>query len=85
MPNSFPITGVPIVDGHPIPERQDVDKWFRNRNVGSNPYQLSLFVRALLKLMNKDPTDELSYFGIAGQHYSHRWKTGSPERHTETN
>lgn len=85
MAKSFPITGVPLVPGYPLPERQDVDRWFGNCNLTRNAYQLSLFVRALLVLMGKDPTDEQSYFAIAGQHYSHRWKTRSPERHTETN
>lgn len=67
MSKSFPIKGVPFNPSFPLPERQDVDRWFRNRIFRQNAYQLSLFVRALLVLVEKDPTDELSFFAIAGQ------------------
>lgn len=66
---SFPIKAIHFNRSFLLPERQDVNRWFCNRILRQNAYQLSLFVRALLILLEKDPTDELSFFAIAGQQY----------------
>lgn len=51
MAKSFPITGL----GPAVEERQDIDIWFSKRTSRHESLQLSLLVRALLILMEKDP------------------------------
>ena len=66
MSKSFPITGIKVPAGNPIPERPDIDIWFSKRTSRHESLQLSLLVRALTILMDKNPDDELSFFSIAG-------------------
>lgn len=66
MAKTFPITGIKVPAGDPLPERPDIDLWFSKRTSRHESLQLSLVVRALSILMKKDPDDKLSYFSIAG-------------------
>ena len=60
---TFPITGIPLVPGQPLPTRQEVTTWYQN---DANSHQVSLFMQALTVFMNVPIEERLSYFQIAG-------------------
>jgi hypothetical protein len=61
---TYPIQGIPLVLGQPLPLRQEITAWFDNYE--QNKYQISLFIQALDRL-KKVPIEELlSFFQIAG-------------------
>ena len=61
--STFPIVGIPTPEGHPIPLRQEITAWADDRE---NAHQVSLFLRALIKIKDLPVEDQLGYFQIAG-------------------
>ena len=61
----YPIKGIPVEDGKPIPLRLEIDDLWQ-ANTLEHENQKSLFVRALQILQDTDPDERLSYFQIAG-------------------
>ncbi|KAF7156278.1 hypothetical protein CNMCM5623_009671 [Aspergillus felis] len=68
MANYYPITGIPVPVRQDPPPRREVASWA----VSSEPVdqiQVSLFIRAVRKLQEKNPIqDKLSFYQIAGIH-----------------
>jgi tyrosinase len=66
---SYAITGIPMPTHpdpqHPIPLRKEVTAWASDPE---NAVQFSLFIQALVKFQQMDPTDKLSYYQVAGIH-----------------
>lgn len=60
---TFPITGIPLVPGQPLPTRQEVTTWYEN---DASSHQVSLFMQALTAFMSIPIEERLSYFQIAG-------------------
>ena len=60
---TYPIVGIPVQDGQPLPLRQEITAWANNEG---NDYQLSLFLRSLAKLKDKPVEEKLGFFQIAG-------------------
>ena len=60
---TYPIVGIPVQPDQPLPLRQEISTWVNNDD---NRYQVSLFLRALAKLMAKPVEDKLGYFQVAG-------------------
>jgi hypothetical protein len=42
--STYPIRGIPVPQGSPIPTRQELTRWFDNPD---NAIQVSLFIQAL--------------------------------------
>ncbi|KAK4696632.1 hypothetical protein P7C71_g1311, partial [Lecanoromycetidae sp. Uapishka_2] len=59
---TYPIVGIPIQHGQPLPLRQEITAW---QNDDDNRYQVSLFLRALTNFKAKAVEDPLGYFQIA--------------------
>lgn len=67
MSKSYPITGIPVRDGEPTPARRELSSWSIS-TTREDQIQVSLFIRALRQLEDKDPlNDELSFYRIAGR------------------
>lgn len=64
MSEIYPITGIPVEAGEPLPQRRDCKVWASDYE---NSIQVSLFIRALRKFYNIDYQDDKSYFRIAGR------------------
>ena len=60
---TYPITGIPLVPGAPLPVRQEITAWYTNSD---NKYQVSLFVQALQIFKGIHVTERLSFFQVAG-------------------
>ncbi|PKX95965.1 tyrosinase [Aspergillus novofumigatus IBT 16806] len=69
MANYYPITGIPVPVGQDPPPRREISSWA----VSSEPVdqiQVSLFIRAVRKLQEKNPIkDKLSFYQIAGRQW----------------
>ncbi|KJK87485.1 hypothetical protein H633G_08670 [Metarhizium anisopliae BRIP 53284] len=64
----YPITGIPVQPGEQAPARRELASWSTS-TVPEDQIQVSLFIRALQKMQDKNPLEELlSYFQIAGIH-----------------
>lgn len=62
----YPITGIPVQPGQQAPPRRELASWSTS-TVPEDQIQVSLFIRALQKMQDKNPLEELlSYFQIAG-------------------
>ncbi|KAJ5925145.1 hypothetical protein N7454_007784 [Penicillium verhagenii] len=68
----YPITGVPLSDGVTaasssveVPIRREIDSWSKD---ATNEKQVKLFVLALYRFQQMDPTVRESYFQVAGIH-----------------
>lgn len=62
---TYPITGIPVPQGQPIPTRPEINQL----SSGSNPRlkkQLSLYIRALSELQRKPVEDKLGFYQLAG-------------------
>jgi tyrosinase len=62
---TYPISGIPVPSGSPIPMRQEIDAWSQNPD---NAIQVSLFVQALTRFQKISFKDQLSYYQVAGIH-----------------
>ncbi|KAG8405442.1 hypothetical protein J3458_022097 [Metarhizium acridum] len=64
----YPITGIPIPSGEVTPARREISSWWTSI-VPEDQIQVSLFIRALREMQDKNPLQELlSYYQIAGIH-----------------
>lgn len=63
MTLTYPIVGIKVDGGRPLPLRQEISAWANNVD---NRYQVSLFLRALAKLQAEPVDKKLGYFQIAG-------------------
>ncbi|KAG5943650.1 hypothetical protein E4U60_006532 [Claviceps pazoutovae] len=73
----FPVTGVPVAAGADVPARLNVNDLYSK----GGP-QWDVYIRALRSLQDKDESDPLSYFQVAGIHglpYI-EWENGGPLR-----
>ncbi|EXF80489.1 hypothetical protein CFIO01_12464 [Colletotrichum fioriniae PJ7] len=62
---TYPIKGLPVPTGGPIPQREEITAW---RNNPKNAIKVSLFIQALNIFQTMDPDDKLSYYQVAGIH-----------------
>ena len=60
----YPIQGVPVRPGQPLPLRMNFNDWSSNHE---KSISVSLFIRALQMWYDMDYEKMLSYFRIAGQ------------------
>ena len=60
---TYPITGVPLVSGQPLPLRQEITAWVEEPK---NKRQVSLFLRALRAIKEMPIEDKTSFFQLAG-------------------
>ncbi|KAH0556229.1 hypothetical protein GP486_005845 [Trichoglossum hirsutum] len=58
---TYPIRGIPVPSGSPIPVRQEITSWYGDQN---NAVQVSLFIQALTKFEKIDFKEKLSYFQV---------------------
>jgi hypothetical protein len=66
MSSTYPITGIPVPPGAQIPVRTEICIWSKS-DKHENRIQVSLFIRALRELQEKDTlTDQLSFYRLAG-------------------
>src|ERR1700722_677388 len=65
MSSTYPIKGIPLVPGQPLPTRKEITAWYSN---DENALQVSLFIQALNLFQKMPATDQLSYFRVAGIH-----------------
>ncbi|KAL4916116.1 hypothetical protein BDW62DRAFT_212143 [Aspergillus aurantiobrunneus] len=64
----YAITGIPVPEGEATPARPEISSWSRS-DVLQDQIQVSLFIRALRKMQDRDPVnDPLSFYQIAGVH-----------------
>ena len=61
--NTYPIKGIPLVQGQEIPVRREITAWVSDP---SSKYQVSLFIQSLAKLQAIPVEERLSYFQVAG-------------------
>ncbi|KAJ0325697.1 hypothetical protein COL5a_007203 [Colletotrichum fioriniae] len=62
---TYPIKGLPVPTGGPIPQREEITAW---RNNPKNAIKVSLLIQALNIFQTMDPDDKLSYYQVAGIH-----------------
>ena len=65
---SYPISGIPITPGKPLPLRHEITAWV---NDAKNEYQVSLFLRAIAQVKARSVEDYLGYFQLAGNFQSY--------------
>jgi tyrosinase len=65
MSSTYPIKGIPLAPGQPLPTRKEITAWSSN---DENALQVSLFIQALALFQKMPATDQLSYFRVAGIH-----------------
>ena len=65
MSSTYPIKGIPLAPGQPLPTRKEITAWYSN---DENALQVSLFIQALALFQKMPATDQLSYFRVAGIH-----------------
>ena len=64
MPSpTYPITGILIQNGQPLPLRRQITAWATDHD---NCHQVSLYLRALAELKSKPVEEKLGYFQLAG-------------------
>jgi hypothetical protein len=59
----YPITGIPVDPGAPVPNRLEITTFV---NDGTKQIQVSLFIRALTTFQKMDITQMKSYFQVGG-------------------
>ena len=62
---TYPITGIPVNKGQPLPLRQEITAWASNP---SNAYQVSLFLQALTRFKEKPVEEKIGYFQVSGEY-----------------
>lgn len=60
---AYPITGVKVAAGAEVPLRKNINALY-----SAGGPQWDLYIRSLVVLQRQSPTDQLSYFQIAGIH-----------------
>lgn len=64
---TYAITGIKEgIDGDVLPLRPEVDSWYPPKTE-EHIIQVNLFLLALKKLQDMDPTEKLSFFQVAGK------------------
>lgn len=62
----YAITGIPVRDSEAPPPRPEISSW-SSSDKDEDQIQVSLFIRALRQMQQKDPVhDKLSFYQIAG-------------------
>ena len=61
LTETYPITGIPLVPGRPLPTRQEITAWYNNDD---NKHQVSLFMQSLaqfkaMPIEERFPTSKL--------------------------
>lgn len=65
----YPIIGIPVPAGEEPPPRRDISSWSTSED-HNDQIQVSLFIRALHKMQERNPVDNpLSYYQLAGRLY----------------
>lgn len=62
--HTYPIVGIPVQQGKPLPVRQEITAWASDP---ANLYQVSLFIYALKCLKEKPVDDMLGFYQVAGR------------------
>jgi hypothetical protein len=60
---TYPITGIPLIPGEPLPTRKEISLWYSD---SANKYQVSLFMHAMITFKSTPIEELLSFFRVAG-------------------